>query len=287
MKLRWNVRKQTHNILFLGTPEFAIPSLKKLLNRDDFLISVITQPSRPVGRKQELETPAVAKFAQAKKINLFQPEKLDPAVIEPFDPTICVVVAYGKLIPKEILKIPKFGFINLHPSLLPDLRGPSPIQTALLRGYQETGVSVMQLDEGMDSGPILAQEKIKINEDDNALSLSNICAQKGAELLDTVLDNYLHGKIIPQPQDDDKSTICKLIKREDGEVNLEKDDPQLIFNKFRAFNPWPGIYTIHQGKRFKLNKIHLDNEKLVIDKIQPEGKSAMPFAEFKKGHPDF
>ncbi|MBU0731788.1 methionyl-tRNA formyltransferase [Patescibacteria group bacterium] len=275
------------NILFFGTPDFAIPSLKSLLDEGDFLITVITQPDKPVGRKKILTPPPVALLAKEKNLELHQPEKLSSDFIKNLKPDLGIVVAYGKIIPQEILGIPTCGFINLHPSLLPDLRGPSPMQSALLNGYPETGITIMELDKGMDSGPILSQQIIKIPQNTDYPALSNICAQEGAELLVKTIKLYLKNSIKPQPQDGSKATFSKMIKREDGEIDIKKDEPVEIMNKLRAYTPWPGIFFKWKDKRYKIKKAHLKGEELVIAEIQPEGKQSMSYAEFLKGHPTF
>ncbi|MFH1536370.1 MAG: methionyl-tRNA formyltransferase [Patescibacteria group bacterium] len=271
-------------ILFLGTPDFANLCLKKIIDDNDFSITVITQPDKPIGRKKILTPPPVAQFAKKNNLELLQPTKLKPELIRDLNPEIGVVVAYGKIIPEDILNIPKFGFINLHFSQLPDLRGPSPMQTALSKGYTKTGISIIKLDSGMDSGPILAQKSINIHENDNYITLSEKCAKSGANLLYSTLLEYLNNNIKLTEQDKNKVTITKIITRKDGEINLKKDQPQDIINKLRAFTPWPGIYFIHNNKRFKILKAHIVESKLVIDQIQPESKKPMSFAEFKKGH---
>ncbi len=258
-------------MIFLGTPEFAVPSLEAIKDKVDL---VITQPDKPVGRKKVLTPSPIKQFALANNL----PVSHDLEVIKQRKPELCVVVAYGKIIPQDILDI--CPFINLHPSLLPKYRGPSPIQYALLNGDTETAVTIMQIDAGMDTGPLLAQEKAAIKPEDNYLTLSKRLAEQGASLLAKTIANLPE----PKPQIIDKKTVTKLIKREHGEINLN-DNPVEIINKLRAYTPWPGIFTYHNDKRLKILKAHLDNGQLIIDEVQLEGKQPTSYQEFLNGHP--
>ena len=259
-------------MIFLGTPEFAIPSLAAIKDKVEM---VITQPDKPVGRKKILTPSPIKEYALANNL----PVSHDLEVIKQTKPELCVVVAYGKIIPQDILDV--CPFINLHPSLLPKYRGPSPIQYTLLNGDTETAVTIMQIDAGMDTGPLLAQEKATIKPEDNYVTLSKRLAEQGAALLAKTLTNLPE----PKPQVIDKKTVTKLIKREHGEINLT-DDPVEIINKLRAYTPWPGIFTYHNDKRLKILKAHLADNRLVIDEVQLEGKKPVPYTEFTKGHSD-
>jgi len=199
---------------------------------------------------------------------------------------LLIVASYGEIIPKEVLEIPKHGSLNVHPSLLPKYRGASPIQTALLNGDKTTGVTLMVMDEKMDHGPIVAQEKVEIPEGVKYKELEVILGKKGAELLEKTLDNYLDGKIKPKEQNHKKATFTKILKRDDGKVSLN-DDPEEIERKSRALDPWPGIYIIWKGKRIKLLEVAVEDNKLIIKKVQPEGKKEMSFEDFLRGHKDF
>ncbi len=257
-------------MIFLGTPEFAVPSLEAIKDKVEL---VITQPDKPVGRKKILTPSPIKEFALANNL----PVSHDLEVIKQIKPKLCVVVAYGKIIPQDILDV--CPFINLHPSLLPKYRGPSPIQYALLNGDTETAVTIMQIDAGMDTGPLLAQETAAINPEDNYPTLSKRLSQQGANLLAKTLKENPK----PKAQIIDKKTVTKLIKREHGEINLD-DDPVEIINKLRAYTPWPGIFTYHNEKRLKILKAHLANGKLVIDEVQLEGKKPVPYKELLKGN---
>lgn len=263
-----------NKIIFFGTSEFAVPCLKALSEDKRFeIFGVVTQPDRPVGRHAILTPPPVKIAAQELGLkNIFQPEKLkeltssfsshDKTESETQDTghrtqdhafAAFVVVAYGKILPSWLLDIPKHGVINVHPSLLPRWRGPSPIQAAITAGDRETGVTIMKLDADMDHGPLLAQEKAKIDEKDDGESLHDRLADLGAKMLPTVLDDYLAGKIQPKEQTHAQATFCKILTREDGELNFTKTSTELE-RQIRAFNPWPGCWTMMSGKRLKILK---------------------------------
>ncbi len=257
-------------IVFLGTPDFALPSLEALLKLTDCQLTlVITQANSPIA-----QAAAVHRLPLSYNLNDLKKVKAD----------LAVVVAYGRLIPSSLLALPRLGFLNLHPSLLPKYRGPSPIQFALLNNDRQTGVTVMQLDAGMDTGPLLAQETVAISPSDDYLSLSAKLAKQGAALLTKIIPGYLANKLQPRAQKIDKKTITKIIKRTDGRVDLSKDQPSQIINKLRAFTPWPGIYTFYKNKRLKIIKAHLANERLILDTVQLEGKRPISYQEFKNGY---
>ena len=174
--------------------------------------------------------------------------------------------------------------LGLHPSLLPQWRGPAPIQFALLNGDKKTGVSIFELDKEVDAGRIIAQEEVPISLSDTYLTLEENLARKGAELFAEILEPYLKGEIKPLPQKG-KPTYSRLLRKEEGEVNWQKDSAELIWRKFRAFYPWPGVYFILRGKRVKITALKFQNRKLKIEKVIPEGKKEMTFAEFLRGYP--
>lgn len=240
-------------IIFLGTPEFALPTLEALIKNDLAPVLVVTQPDKKVGRKQNLAPPSIKEMALANNLAIVQPKnKKELAKIfsrQIFD--VAILVAYGLIIPDEIINQPKFGFLNLHPSLLPKYRGPSPIQAALLNGDNETGVSIIKLVKAIDAGPIVAQKKVDIKPEDNAESLHDKLAKVGAELLIQILPDYLAGRIKPISQDEVKASYTKIIKRDDGQINWQKTASQ-IDGQFRAFYPWPGVFTHLDGKRLKI-----------------------------------
>jgi len=194
------------------------------------------------------------------------------------------LVAYGKILPKKILDIPPHGVINLHPSLLPQYRGPTPIQEAILDGQNQTGVSIIKLDEKTDHGPIIAQKKLEILEDDNNESLSNSLACEGADFLIKVLPDYLQSKLTPKEQSDKFASYTKLISPQDTKINWKKS-PLEIYHQIRAYSPRPGAWTDITGKRVKILKASLnENGELEIDEVQPPGKKKMPYSEYLKGN---
>ena len=287
-------------IVFLGTPDLAVPFLEALINESDFEIqAVITQPDRPVGRKQILTPSPVKEFALSKKLPIFEPENLrgvkgaegDERVKGIFFPLssadIAVVVAYGIIIPQTVLDLPWLGFLNVHPSLLPKYRGPSPIQSAIANGDEETGISIMLLNKGMDTGPILAQEKIILVADETQFSLTEKIKQLGPALLVETIKKYVAGEIKPQPQDDSQAVICKMLSRDSGKIDWS-ESVEKIDQKIRAYFPWPGSWTeiLHNGKtlRLKILKSKLQNNVLTLLEVQPEGRAPMAYEEFVKGY---
>lgn len=194
-----------------------------------------------------------------------------------------IVVAYGKIIPENILKIPELGSINIHYSLLPKYRGASPVESAILNGETETGVTIQQMEYKMDSGPIIAQEKIQIGDDETAPELRKRLIQLGGELLVKTLSEYIKNKIKPTPQDESQSTYCKKIKKEDGEISLN-DNSVKNYNKFRAYANWPRIFFFRNGKRIIITGAELKNDQFIIKKVLPEGKKEITWQEFNLRH---
>ncbi|PIS05034.1 MAG: methionyl-tRNA formyltransferase [Candidatus Buchananbacteria bacterium CG10_big_fil_rev_8_21_14_0_10_42_9] len=299
-------------IIFFGTSEFAVPSLEKLIEAGYAPLFVVTKPDKPIGREKKLKSPPVKLKAQELSLPVKQPSKLDEKFIQQVEKTqaaVLVVVAYGKLLPKKLLATAKLGAINIHPSLLPKYRGPSPIQTAILNLDPKTGVTLMKLDEGMDSGPIIAQKEVKILDDDDAISMANCLAVFGAQLLIDNLENYFNQKVTLTEQDESLASESKLIEREDGHVNWSKSTKQILA-QFRALKPWPGIFSYLGKKRLKLTKIkpyrgQIDNKfqpgdlfineksgdliakssdgALVLTTVQLEGKKEITGPEFVNG----
>lgn len=195
-----------------------------------------------------------------------------------------VVVDYGEKIPDQVRKQFPHGIVNVHPSLLPRWRGSSPIKSALLHGDTITGVSIMQIDSGFDTGPILAQTKTAILPTETNVALEPRLAQLGAELLVAVLPDYVAGRLQPIPQATSGVTLSKLIYRQDGELTTQLT-PAEMWNRYRAFQPWPGVFFLHDGKRYKITKAYWQTERFICAEIQPEGKRAMALADFKRGYP--
>lgn len=210
---------------------------------------------------------------------------------EELKPDLVIVASYGKIIPKKILEIPKYGCLNIHPSLLPKYRGPSPIQTTILNGDKKTGVTIILMDEKIDHGPILSQQEQKIPSLKITYpELSQELAKLGAKLLIQTIPKWIKGEIKPKPQDESKATHTKILKREDGKIDWSKPDRE-IERQIRAFNPWPGSFTFikHKNKtlRIKVLEANLKDNKLIVKKLQPEGKKPMTFEEFKRGYHGF
>jgi len=293
------------NTIFFGTEKFATIILQSLLDNPLFDISlVITQPDKPIGRKKILTAPPVKLFAEKNNIPIGQPESLKSYKLIPHTYDLAIVAQYGLLIPKHIIETPTYGTINVHTSLLPKYRGASPIQSALLNGDVKTGVTIMQMDEGMDTGPLLSQIEITILPDETYLEIDERMAHIGVTALTEAVSAFVAGKLKPQAQDDTKATLCKKLSRDDGKVDWQKIT-QEIYNQYRAFTPWPGIWTIWEGKRLKLLKISpserilkpgvveiFDNNlfigtqdrSIAVHSLQLEGKPAMDVKIFVQGY---
>lgn len=312
-------------VVFMGTPDFALPSLSGLLEAAYKVAGVITQPDKPGGRDLRTLPSPVKRFALERRLRVYQPTSLkSPDILEEISdlsPDVIVVVAYGKILPQEVLAIPVRGCINVHPSLLPKHRGPSPIASAILAGDEVTGVSIMLMDAGMDSGPILAQASHPISREDTTGSLTGILAEKGAVLLLETLPKWLAGEVQPRPQDEETASFSKLIVKGDGEINWRLTAEE-IWRQVRTYNPWPVSSTIWKGRSLRileatpilssgelkvgevirLSKVgegerHRPKEMsagvgtgkgiLGLLRVQLEGRRAMFANEFIQGHRDF
>lgn len=243
-------------IVFMGTPDFAVPCLQALIDADYTVSLVITQPDKPVGRKHVLTAPPVKVLAQTHGLEVYQPEKVrnNPEALERLkaaEADLFVVVAYGKILPQAILDIPAKGCINVHASLLPKYRGSAPIQWSLIEGEQETGVTTMVMDAGMDTGDMLLSASLAIAPHDTAGSLSNKLSQLGAELLIKTLPAYLDGSLHAQQQDHAAATVIPMLKKEDGEIKWSQP-AQTLLNRLRGLDTWPGSYTFFRGKSLKV-----------------------------------
>lgn len=300
-------------IVFMGTPKPAADILEHLILSGHHIEAVVTMPDASRGRGLIKSESPVSLAAVKYAVKTFKPEKLKgKAFIDEFklfDMDVAVVVAYGKLIPREILKLPKHGFVNVHASLLPLYRGASPIQAAILNGESETGVTIMQLDEGLDTGDILDQKTLKIDDEDDSVSLSEKLFKSGKELLVKVLNDIESGKIKKTKQDGSKASYAPLIKKEEGFVDFGKT-AQEINCKIRAFIEWPGAYTYYKGKKLKLLKAQVlhgaqkeaepgtvdeilkdegfevccAKDSLLIKIVQPENSRIMSASEFVRGY---
>jgi len=270
-------------IVFIGTPKFGAIILEKLIENKFKPVLVITAQDKPVGRKQIL-TPSTVKII-AQKYNI--PVQNTIYKIRDTKPDLVVVAAFSQILPKEILTIPKYGCLNVHPSLLPKYRGPSPIQAAILNGDKKTGATIILMDEKMDHGEIVANSEFQItNSKITSEELLKELANLGAKLLVETIPKWVNDKIKLKVQDESRVTYTKILKKEDGKINWQKP-AEKIERQIRALNPWPGTYTIYKGKRLKILKAEILNNQLVIKEAQLEGKKPMSFEDFLRGHPDF
>jgi methionyl-tRNA formyltransferase len=247
-------------LIFMGTPEFALPSLERLIRDGHQVAAVFTQPDKPAGRGKTLHVPPVKQFALEHGIPVHQPAKIKTngevrSIFETISPDVCVVVAYGKILPPWMLAVPRLGCVNVHASLLPQYRGAAPINWALANGERETGVTIMQMDEGMDTGPMLAKRATAIGEEETAPELSTRLAQIGAELLSETLPRIERREIPPVTQDHREATYAPMLKREDGLIDWSMS-ARGIANRVRAFQPWPGTYTNFRGGRLIIWRGH-------------------------------
>lgn len=251
-------------IVFMGTPEFAVPCLEALITAGYPVVLAVSQPDKPVGRKRVLTAPPVKQSAIAHDIPVYQPHKLrnNPEALETLinaQADLFVVVAYGKILPQNILDIPTHGSINVHASLLPKYRGSAPIQWSIVKGESRTGVTTMLLDAGMDTGDMLLKKEIAIALNDTAVSLSDKLSEAGAQLLLDTLSGYLSGDIQPQAQNEAEATAIPLLKKEDGEMDWNQSATTL-YNQVRGFDPWPGTFTYFQNKTLKVIQARLSED---------------------------
>jgi len=261
---------------FFGTPEFSTIILDELKSKNFLPSLIVTSPDKPKGRKLIL-TPSPVKV-WAEHNNIPHIENLE--IKNNFD--LFIVASYGKILSEKILNIPKHGILNVHPSLLPKLRGASPIKSAIL-SENETGVTIIKLDKEMDHGPIIAQKKIiSWTEPPYEEDLENLLAHEGGKLLAEIIPDWISGKIKAEEQDHDKATFSKKIKKEDGEIHLN-DNPELNLRKIRAFHRWPTAYFFQNGKRIIIKKAHIENGELILDRVIPEGKKETDGKDFLKG----
>ncbi len=299
------------NILFMGTPEFAVPTLRALAAAGHNLLGAYTQPDKAVGRKQIMTPPPVKVCAQELGIPVFQPNTLKDGEAEQnirtLNPDVIVTVAYGKILPESILNIPKYGCVNGHASLLPRHRGASPIQWAIVSGDNKTGITTMYMAKGIDTGDMLLKCETEIGEYETAGELHDRLSQMGAELMVKTLSGLEKGEITPTKQDDSLSTYAPIINKEMGFLTFEKSARE-TFNLIRGFNPWPAAYFMLDGKRIKVyasevsettnkpagtvicstGKLTIacgDGSSLTLTEIQPEGSKRMSAKDYLIGHP--
>jgi methionyl-tRNA formyltransferase len=297
-------------ILFMGSPELAVPSLR-VVKEAGHVVGVITQPPRASGRGRKLTPSPISREAGQWGIVVMTPENLKTPEIKEallkLKPDIAVVMAYGKILPPDILAVPKLGCVNVHTSILPELRGAAPIQWAIARGYQTTGVTLMQMDAGMDTGPILLQETTAIGAEETAGELGARLAQMGADLLQEGLPLIERGELFPIAQDNSQATYAPLLTKADGLIDWSLPAEE-IANRVRGFSPWPGTYTTRAGSRLLVTRARaLEEEnqhtpgrilsagtegiqvacgsgRLYVLAVKPEGKREMEISEFLAGH---
>ena len=285
------------NFAFFGTSELSVTVLDILIKNGYVPDLVITVPDKPQGRKMIMTPPPVKVFAQSHDLKIAQPDSLLTYNLQPTTYNLFVVASYGKIIPKSILDIPKFGTLNVHPSLLPKFRGPSPIQSFILSGEEKTGVTIMLMDEQVDHGPILAQHNLEAKLPSalgslaskllNSKQLEEKLAELGGQMLVDTIPKWINGEIKAKEQDHSQATFTKKINKEDGLVDLEKDNPEIIYRKFLAFQPWPGIYCFAQKNNQKFRVIITDMEmsesvQVKIKKVKAESKNEMEYEKFMK-----
>ncbi len=247
-------------IVFMGSPDFAVPSLNALASRYS-VVGVVSQPDRPAGRGGGLHQPAVIETARKLEIPFNQPQKLNtPEVmtqLKEWEPELIVVAAFGQILRPAVLDLPKFGCINVHGSLLPRWRGAAPIQAAILAGDHETGITIMKMDSGVDTGPVLSQRVIPISENETGKSLFEKMAAPGADLLIETLPGYLSGKLTPTPQPNEDATYAPMLKKEDGLLDFSRPAIELE-RQVRAMHPWPGAYFAWNGVTIKVLKASIN-----------------------------
>lgn len=278
-------------IIFFGSFEFAVPVLKMLIKAGYEVVTVITNPDKPVGRKKILTPPPVKVAAQKLGLPILQPPSLkDHEFLKLLTTDIGVVVGYGKIIPPAIFNFPKHGTLNIHPSLLPKYRGPSPVQTAILNGDTETGVTIMKLDEEMDHGDTVAISSFQLPATSSSEEIHSALFKLGTDLLIKVLPDYLSGNIRPQPQDHSKATYTHKFTTEDGEIKTT-DAAEQAYRKIRALNPKPGVFIWFKKnskkKRLKILEAELVSGRLELKKVQLEGGKPAGIKEFLAGHSKF
>lgn len=299
-------------IVFMGTPDFAVPILEHLIRSTYEVVLVVTQPDRPRGRKRVLTPPPVKETAKAHQIPVFQPEKLseDYEEILSYKPDLIITAAYGQLLPNELLDAPPHGCINVHASLLPELRGGAPIHYAILEGKTETGITIMYMVEQLDAGDILLQEKVAIEPTDDVGMLHDKLSTVGANLLLKTLPKLFANELTPIKQDDDQATYAPNITRDVEKIDWKKSNEE-IYNHIRGLRPWPVAYTTYENKTMKIwwgtvehtayegvpgeiIAIHDDSfsvmcgnkQSIRITEIQPAGRTKMTVAEFLRGSKD-
>lgn len=280
-----------YTFVFFGSDEFSIIVLEELIQAGYIPSLCITQPDKPKGRKLVLTPTPIKEFCLAKDIKYITPEKLNVEEITSFynEYDFFVVASYGKIISQKVLDIPKHGCLNVHPSLLPQYRGASPIETAILNNTKDTGVTIMLMDAQMDHGPIIKQAEFLFETwPENKQEVHDTLAHLGGRMLGEIIQPFIQGDIIVTPQDHTQATFTRMIEKNDGKINLEDTDYN-TYLKYLAFTPWPGLFFFikkdERDLRVKIESAHFDNEKgFIIDTVVPEGKGSMNWVSFKNGY---
>lgn len=300
-------------ILFMGTPDFAVPVLRALVEDDYTLVGVVTQPDRPAGRGRALLASPVKQYAQSQGLDVWQPTTLrTPAAVATIAarrPDVIVVAAFGMILRADVLALPPHGCLNVHASLLPRHRGASPIAAAILAGDTVTGCTIMRMDEGVDAGPLLAQATLDVRADDTTASLGERLAILGADLLVAVLPLWLEGAILAQPQPAVGATVCRPIRKEEGQIDWSR--PAVAIERMvRAYHPWPGAFTFWEGQLLKITRARVAEGAaepgrvlayggiagaavgtgeglLVLEELQPAGRRPLPIRDFLAGRRSF
>ncbi|MEF2919571.1 MAG: methionyl-tRNA formyltransferase [Acutalibacteraceae bacterium] len=295
------------NVVYMGTPEFAVPPLQAIINANHTVTGVFTQPDKPKGRGYVLTPPPVKECALQHNIPVFQPKSMKDGealeILKELNPDVIVVVAFGKILPKDILQLPKYGCINVHASLLPKYRGAGPIQWCVLNGEAETGVTTMLMAEGLDTGDMLLKSVTKIGENETAGQLHDRLSEMGASLITKTLEKLQQGEITPEKQDDSQSNYAPMLTKELCKIDWSKS-AQEIHNQVRGLNPWPVAVATVNGKRVKIYSTQLCNKNgtagkvisldpltvacgensVIISELQPEGKKRMNAQDYVRGY---
>jgi methionyl-tRNA formyltransferase len=294
------------SVVFMGSPDFSLPTLRALSAAYD-VVGVVTQPDRASGRGRELKAPPVKTLALELGIPVMQPEKLrQPEAMEQlrkWNPDLIVVAAFGQILRREVLELPRYGCINVHASLLPRWRGAAPINAAILHGDEETGVTIMVMDVGLDTGPMLSKRSIRLTRDETAGSAFERLSRLGADLLVETLPDYLSGKLTPMPQPEEGVTYAPMMKKEEGRLDFTQDAESLE-RRVRAFNPWPGAFMDFDGTLLKIHRARVEvglapvgqrlvvqdqpavgagGGLLILEEVQPAGKKTMSGRAFLAG----
>lgn len=298
-------------IVFMGTPDFAVPTLKQIADSKHQIVGIVTQPDRPKGRGRELTASPVKRVALEEHFPLFQPHKAsEPTFVDTLRklaPDLIIVVAYGQILKLSVLDIPRLFCVNLHASILPKYRGAAPINWAIINGETETGVTTMKMDPGLDTGDILLIRKIEIKPEDDSQTLEDKLAETGASLVLETIDRLAENTILPIPQDSTRSSYAPKLKKEHGLIQWDKDASQ-IANLVRGVVPWPGAYSFLKSKRLRICRVETAGSesgeqpgtilrltdrgievgtskgRVIITELQPEGKNKMSAKSFLQGH---